>query len=96
MNFSEEYMRAIWSRLRTYREMSNYDHTIDEDMEKNLRAGMISVHTGLYFNGACVWYDEQEDLFFEQVWVHHIPVAILDAPSLERLMEKVNDTFGWA
>lgn len=75
-------------------EMSNFDHSIDEGLEADLRAGKWSCHSGLNFNGI-VWWDGERKLFREAVSVFHVVQAIMEAASLSELMDTVNDEYGW-
>lgn len=72
--------------------MSNWDHSIQEGLKAELRAGRWGHHAGWYFNGH-VWFEE--DAFHEEVWQHQQPVTIIVAPSLKELMKVVNGRFGW-
>jgi hypothetical protein len=74
--------------------MTNYDRSIDEGLADDLRAGMRAFHSAWDFNGQ-VWYDPDEDVFKEDVWVYHAKVATRSAATLEDLMQVVNDEFGW-
>jgi hypothetical protein len=74
--------------------MTNFDHTIDDKLETDLRAGMHGHHNGLTFNGT-VYYDEVEDLFYEIVYRFHVIVGIVANDNLQKLMEEVNDEYGW-
>lgn len=80
----------VWSA----RSMSNFDHSVDDGLEDDLRAGMRGTHSAWNFNGQ-VWYDPDEQVFKEDVWVYHVKQATLSAPTLENLMRVVNDEFGW-
>jgi len=77
----------------TDKTMSNCFHTIDEGLEKDLRAGMRSTHAAWNFFGQYVWFED--GTFYEQVWQFHVPVATCSSDSLENLMRLVNDQFGW-
>jgi len=78
----------------TTKGMSNFDHSVDEGFEDDLRAGLRGTHSAWNFNGQ-VWYDPDEDVFKEEVWVYHQMVAVRSAPDLETLMRVVSDEFGW-
>ncbi len=74
--------------------MSNCDHSIDDGFEAALRAAPLKVygrHAGWNFNGL-VWFDGKD--FVEEVWVYHVPRTVITAPTLEQLMQDVNDQFG--
>jgi hypothetical protein len=55
---------------------------------------MRGTHSAWNFNGQ-VWYDADEDMFKEEVWVYHAVAAVRSAPDLDTLMRVVNDEFGW-
>ena len=78
----------------TSKSMSNFDHSQDDGLEEDLRAGKRGTHSAWNFNGQ-VWYDPVADVFREDVWVHHAKMATLSAPTLDDLMRVVNDEFGW-
>jgi hypothetical protein len=78
----------------TSKGMTNFDHSVDAGLADDLKAGMRASHSAWNFNGQ-VWYDPDEDVFKEDVWVYHAKVATRSAPTLEDLMRVVNDEFGW-
>ena len=75
-------------------EMTNFNHSIDDRLEEALRAGQCGTHAAWNFNGL-IWFDPADGLFWERVSCYHVPVAVVSAPSLRELMEKVNDNYGW-
>lgn len=73
--------------------MSNCGLEIDEGMEEALKNGNnYSNHYGWEFCGT-VWWDGHE--FAERVMRHWSVVDEVKAPTLKKLMEKVNDKWGW-
>ena len=74
--------------------MSNFDHSIDEGFEADLRAGMGGSHAAWEFHGT-VWYDAKAGQFCEVVRRYHVVVGIVGRPTLEELMEAVNEEYGW-
>jgi hypothetical protein len=74
--------------------MSNFDHSIDDGLADDLKAGMRASHSAWNFNGQ-VWWDPDEQVFKEDVWVYHVKQVTLSAPTLEDLMRVVNDEYGW-
>lgn len=76
------------------RDMSNFDHSVDDGLADDLKAGMRAAHSAWNFNGQ-VWWDPDEEFFKEDVWVYHAKVATRSAPTLEDLMRVVSDEFGW-
>jgi hypothetical protein len=72
--------------------MSNFDHTIDPGFEEALRRGDCwGRHAGWNFNGQ-VWF--ADGMFYEEVWVYRVPQEVISAPTLEELMDAVNDEYG--
>lgn len=90
-------MRGI-SVIEDYEEidlkMSNFGHTIDKGFADTLkqRSGVFGRHYGWEFNGR-VWFERGQ--FHEEVWRYHSPREVILANTLEELMEKVNDKYGW-
>jgi hypothetical protein len=95
---SQEAMTAVAEAKRQLpesgHEMSNFDHSADDGLEADLRAGMRAAHQAWNFNGM-VWYDEKAGLFYEAVRVYGVVEAVIGRPSLDELMRDVNDQFGW-
>ena len=46
-------------------------------------------HNGYNWAGR-VWYDKEESLFKEEVWQYKVPVEVVCAATLNKLIEKVN------
>lgn len=80
---------------RSGKAMSNYNRTVAPGMEADLRAGMLGQHAAWDFHGE-VWFDPAEGAFKEEVKVYGVARGVLSAPTLEELMAKVNDVYGWA
>jgi hypothetical protein len=74
--------------------MTNFDHSIDDGLADDLKAGLRARHSAWNFNGQ-VWWDPDEQVFREEVWQYHAVVATRSALTLEDLMRVVNDEFGW-
>ncbi len=74
--------------------MSNFDQSVDDGLEDDLRAGMKGRHAAWNFNGL-VWLDDWTGMFCEVVRRFHVIVAVHAAPTLEELMHEVNDEHGW-
>lgn len=85
-----EQLDTVWSDHG----MSNFDQSVDDGLEADLRAGMRARHSAWNFNGQ-VWYDGTADVFREEVSVYHVVRAEHSAATLEELMRVVNDEFGW-
>lgn len=85
----EEKYGCEWSA----RGMTNFDHSIDDGLADDLKAGMRATHSAWNFNGQ-VWWDADEEMFKEDVWRYNALVATRSAPTLEDLMRVVNDEFG--
>jgi hypothetical protein len=94
----DEAMNGIAEKIRDLPEsghgMSNFDHSVDDGLEADLRAGMRGRHAAWDFNGM-LWWDEKAGLFYEAVRVYHVVQAIIGRPTLHQLMHDVNDQFGW-
>ena len=73
--------------------MTNFDLSIRDGAEEELRAGQWGRHAAWEFNGV-VWYSAPDGLFYEQVWRYHVPQAIYGAGSLKALMTLVNAEWG--
>jgi hypothetical protein len=74
--------------------MTNFDQSIAPGLEADLRAGMRGRHAAWEFNGI-VWYDDKARQFCEIVRRYHVIQAIIGRPSLQELMDAVNDEYGW-
>lgn len=72
--------------------MSNFDHSIDDGMEQDLRNGMRGSHEAWNFY-ANVWFEDGR--FFSQVNRYGGHVDTIAADSLEDLMEKTNEQYGY-
>lgn len=74
---------------------SNFDHSYDHDEEYvKSNSNECFGHYGWNFKGI-VWYDEEYENFYEEVWCYHLHVETLEAESLEDLIIDVNDKYGW-
>lgn len=76
--------------------MSNYlgNYQVDEGLDELLKSEkVVCRHSGWEFHGY-VWWDPDEQMFVEEVWQDHEPVAEMKAPTLPELMEKVGAEFG--
>lgn len=74
--------------------MSNLDFTIDDGFEKAIieKPGKVfGKHYAYNFIGR-VWFDNNK--YYEEVWVHRKIVDLVEAESLEELMETVNRKYG--
>lgn len=74
--------------------MSNYDHTIDQGFAEALqcRPGKVfGCYAGWNFNGI-VWF--LDGSFWVEVWVYKSPQEIIEAESLDELMQIVCDKYG--
>ena len=73
--------------------MSNLDQSIDDGLEEVLRAGDVcAAHSAWDFYGTVWFYD---GMFYEQIQCYGVVRAVLMAESLEELMKKANDAYGW-
>jgi|SRR5215472_2942714 len=89
-----EIAEAVLQRPESEHGMSNFDHSIDDGLEADLRAGMRAGHAAWEFHGT-VWYDAESGLFYEAVRRYHALVAVIGRPGLRELMHAVNDEWGW-
>lgn len=71
--------------------MTNFDHTIEPDMDARLRAGERGQHSAQEFWGE-VWF--AEGVFYERVMRYHAEIDVVTACSLDELMESVNGRYG--
>lgn len=77
-------------------EMSNFDHTIDDDLEEALRecpGRVYGSHAARNFSGK-VFFDGVQ--FCEEVWRHGVRRDTIRADTLKELMTRVNNKYGWS
>ncbi len=91
----DEIAWAAEQRPESEHGMSNFDQSVDDGLEADLRAGMHAIHSAWDFNGV-VWYDPEAAVFCEAVRRYHVLVAVVSRPDLRELMHAVNDEWGWA
>jgi len=75
--------------------MSNFDHEIENHVAEELRARpneICAVHAARDFCGY-VWYNGSQ--FLEDVYIYGAFQKRFAANTPEKLMEKVNNEFGW-
>jgi hypothetical protein len=75
--------------------MSNCMGTVDAGFATALQAAPAKCfgrHRAWNFNGL-VWYEDGR--FYEEVYVYRQLRAMLSATTLEDLLHRVNDRFGW-
>ncbi len=75
--------------------MSNLDGTVDEGLAEALQVKPATVnaqHSAWNFCGY-VWFEGGK--FREQVWQYHSPIEEFEADTLEELMGKANDNYGY-
>ena len=70
---------------------SNFDHLLEDDAEKRLRAGKILIHAAHDFNGT-IWF--VDGTFYEQVWKYNALIETLSDETLPGVIEKANDEYG--
>ena len=74
--------------------MTNFDHSIHVHVAEALKnEPAFSRYPGWNFNGR-VWWARDVALWRCEVWCYCSPVAVVDATTLEELMEKVCDRWG--
>jgi hypothetical protein len=75
--------------------MSNFDHSIDDGFEDDLRGGqVVGEYAGWEFN-AQVWFDQDSEEFVCEVWRYGAAVEVVRASSLQEIMSQVSDRWGW-
>lgn len=73
--------------------MSNSDHTIENDVAEKLKQGKFySQYAGWNFCGY-VWWNN--DKWSCEVWTYNSISEIIDGSTLEGIMEKVSDKYGY-
>lgn len=73
--------------------MTNCDHTIDEDVARELKSkpDHYAQYSGWNFCGNVWWAGERWACL---VWVYHVQRKIVTADTLEEIMRLVSDEFG--
>ena len=73
--------------------LTNFDHSIMPGTAELLKSpGNYTHHAGENFNGVVYWDGSR---FCEDVWCYHVYRETIKAETLEKLMEAVNDKYGW-
>lgn len=75
--------------------MSNFEHTIDDNLAQILRDGedkLFAQHSAWDFCGY-VWYSN--GIYHEQIWRYKSPIDEIEAETLEDLMEEANSRYGY-
>ena len=86
------------SIITTYEElpetvMSNCDHSIEHDVAEKLKTGKYySQYAGWNFCGY-VWWNENK--WSCEVWTYHSHVDTIHGETLEEIMEKVSQEYGY-
>lgn len=74
--------------------MSNFDHTIDHDVEARLKEREVFArYPGWNFNGR-VWWCREAGKWKCEVWVYGSPRKVVEADSLEDIMQEVCGDYG--
>jgi hypothetical protein len=75
--------------------MSNFDHTIDENIEKKLQAipGTYATYPGWNFFGY-VWYDGEKKTFICEAWQFGNSIEIVEG-TLQEIMDEISDKYGY-
>ena len=72
--------------------MTNFDHTIEPDAEQILKSGKIySGYPAWNFHGE-VWFEGQ---FYCEIWVYGTHVNTLCADTLQEIMDKASEYYGY-
>jgi len=75
--------------------MSNFDHTIDHDIAKELkRKKAYAAYSGWNFCGY-VWWDRKKKKWACEIWVYNVPQEVIYEDSLDYVMETVSDKYGY-
>ncbi len=74
--------------------MSNFDHSIDNGLSEALRAdpAAMAQYSGYNF---CAYVCSLGSQFQCEVWLRNSPIETILADSLEAIMEKVSDKYGY-
>ena len=72
---------------------SNFDHSYSMTEEEVKTSNMYHQHSAWDFCGN-VWFDSVDELFIEQIWVHHALVREYQHTSLSSVIDAANDEFG--
>lgn len=88
-------MSVIPEWPETDRGISNFDHSIDDGLEDELRSQeVVATYAGWEFNGK-VWFDRDAQEFVCEVWRYHEPVDVVRTQSLAEMISAVSDKWGW-
>lgn len=75
--------------------MTNFDHSIDEDLAKKLkRRKWYSQYAAWDFCGY-VWWDRKTKDWNCEVWSYHVHRETVSANSLQEIMDKVSEDYGY-
>ena len=72
---------------------SNFDHKFMLTEEDVKNSNKYHAHYAWDFMGK-VWYDKAYGGFKEEIWLYHRQREVLEAETLEELIEKVNEKYG--
>ena len=73
--------------------MSNFNHSIEKDIEEKLRQGnCYAGYAAWDFHGDVMYKD---DKFICEIWRYQALVDIIEAKTLEGIMEEASDKWGW-
>jgi len=73
--------------------MSNFDKEIDRDVEKQLKEGnCYAGYPAWNFHGT-VYY--KDDKFYCEIWTYGFPNELINAETLEEIIELASDKYGW-
>ncbi len=72
----------------------NLDHTLDKTvLEQALNGKTIHQHSAWDFCGY-IWFDSENNKWFEQVWRFGHPVGIFSNEKLDDVINEVNEKYG--
>jgi len=73
--------------------MSNFDHAIEKDIEEKLKEGnCYAGYAAWDFHGDVMFKDNK---FICEIWRYHCLVDIIEAETLEEIMEEASDKWGY-
>ena len=72
---------------------SNLDNQMPSNAEERLMEGNVFMAHTAWKHWGKIYYEDRK--FKEEVWVNKSPVFIIEGDSLEEVIIKVNDEFGW-
>lgn len=72
----------------------NLDHSINHGIAEKLKSDPEAYAQHAAF-GFCGWVYYENGQFHDQIWVHHFPMNIKSADSVEEMVELANKEYGY-